>query len=183
MPEVDVPRGPAEPCSQQSGEPDDAWHLFEAYVALPPAARNLARLAAATGYAYGTVANYSARWRWSERAAECDGVDELRVAMEKRRVRRLLLDRAADLDEYAKTPEVLKIAGALAKLAPETRTVRHPQPRDGGGRFAPDGKRLAAVPGQQRPECECANPVCRAPLAGCEGGFCPACSSAGAAAS
>lgn len=183
----DIPQGPAAPCSQLDGEPSDAYRLFQAYTALPPHLRKLDRLASATGYAYGTLANYSSAYRWRERAAECDGVDELRAFVERRRVRELLLDRAAQLDAEASTGELVKVGRALAQLD-RGRPVRHPQPRGGNGQFLADAARPGRRPTlvdqvEPDPECECRNPDCRAPLAGCTGGYCSRCSSTAAAAS
>lgn len=169
----DIPQGSTAPCTQLDEESDSAYALFEAYAALPYARRSVETVAAATGYSAGTLANYSSGYRWAERARECDHVDELRVAYGKRRTRLLLLDRAAQLTEETEAGELIKVSRALDRYSHEARPARYPQSRDGGGRFAPGLPRPPKV--EPDPSCECRNPECRAALAGCPGGYCPAC--------
>lgn len=172
----DIPQSGAEaPCTQLDHESDDAYALFEAYAALPPARRRIDTVAAATGYSAGTLANYSSAYRWRERAEECDRVDELRVAYGKRRMRLLLLDRASQLGDDAEAAELIKVSRALDRYSDVRPANRYPQSRDGGGRFAPSVPLPPKI--EPDPACECRNPECRAALVGCTGGYCSTCGS------
>lgn len=134
------------PCTPAEGEPATAWALFEQYAALAPGRRNLQVLAAATGHSPGYLRNLSSRWNWTARAADCDAVEEVRIATEGRRVRALILDQVAELGPTARAEQLLKAAAALGKITAQTAPRRHAQPRGAGGRFTvdtPEGGRPA----------------------------------------